>query len=193
MKIAITGGIGSGKSYVCKCLAKRGIKVYDCDAAAKRLMRSPDIKEQLCALVGNDLYRDGLLVKSVMSRFLLASEENARAVNDIVHPAVAHDFEESGYDWMECAIFFGSGFNHRVKIDKVICVTAPIDVRISRVMGRDGISYEKTAEWIRSQQPQEEILRLSDYEIVNDRIHDIDKQLDAILEALRIAVPCTAE
>ena len=193
MRIAITGGIGSGKSYVCKCLAQRGIEVYDCDAAAKRLMHSPDMKKKLCALVGNELYRDELLVKPIMSRYLLASEENARAVNDIVHPAVARDFEVSGYDWMECAIFFGSGFNRRVNIDKVICVTAPIEVRISRVMGRDGISYEKTTEWIRSQQPQEEILRLSDYEIVNDRIHDIDKQLDTILEALHITAPYLAE
>ena len=139
MKIAITGGIGSGKSYVCRQLAERGIRVYDCDAAAKRLMRtSPELQKQLKLLVGEDVYEDGQLVKPVMARFLLASEENQKAVNGIVHPAVADDFRASGYKWMECAILFESGFDHLV--DRVICVTAPEEVRIQRVMDRDGLS-----------------------------------------------------
>ena len=186
MKIAITGGIGSGKSYVCKKLTERGIGVYGCDAAAKRLMNeSDDIKSRLSALVGEELYQGGRLVKSVMSKFLLASAEHSQAVNDIVHPAVAADFEQSGLDWMECAIFFGSGFYQRVHIDKVVCVTAPLDMRISRVMARDGISCEKTLDWIHKQIPQEEMLRRSDYEIVNDRIHNVGRQLDELLEKLK--------
>ena len=186
MKIAITGGIGSGKSYVCKMLTERGIGVYDSDSAAKRLMNESDaLKAELSALVGEDLYSDGRMVKSVMARFLLASSEHTHAVNDIVHPAVAEDFERSGLDWMESAIFFGSGFYQRVHIDKVVCVTAPLDMRISRVMSRDGISCEKTLEWIHKQIPQEEMVRRSDYEIVNDRIHNVGKQLDDLLEKLK--------
>lgn len=192
MKIAIIGGIGSGKSYVCKRLTVRGIDVYDCDEAAKRIMHtSDDIRRRLCALVGDDLYRNGRLVKAVMSQFLLSSAENAQAVNDIVHPAVADDFERSGKNWMECAIFFGSGFDKRVNIDKVVCVTAPIDVRISRVMSRDGISYDKTVEWINRQLPQDEMRRLSDHEIVNDNIHNVDGQIDSLLATL--GLPWVAE
>lgn len=88
MKIAITGGIGSGKSYVCRLLEQRGIEVYDCDAAAKRLMRTSDrLQQQLKALVGDAVYSaDGVLQKPVLAEFLLASEANKLAINDIVHP-----------------------------------------------------------------------------------------------------------
>ena len=103
MKIGIAGGIGSGKSYVCQRLQQRGYEVYDCDSAAKRLIRtSPEIREQLTRLVGPDAYTDeGQLNKAVISRFLLASADNQKAINDIVHPAVFRDFEESGMRWME--------------------------------------------------------------------------------------------
>ena len=102
MKIGITGGIGSGKSYVCKKLEARGIQVYDCDSAAKRLIRtSPEIHERLTALIGPEAYDSkGSLNKGAVAKFLLASEENAKAIDAIVHPAVFRDFEESGLQWM---------------------------------------------------------------------------------------------
>ena len=183
MKIAITGGIGSGKSYVCRQLAERGIRVYDCDAAAKRLMRtSPELQKQLKLLVGEDVYEDGQLVKPVMARFLLASEENQKAVNGIVHPAVADDFRSSGYKWMECAILFESGFDHLV--DRVICVTAPEEVRIQRVMDRDGLSRERALEWLAKQLPQEVVLGRSNYRIINDGQADISQQIDTIIQQI---------
>ena len=85
MKIAITGGIGSGKSYVCRILEKQGIKVYDCDAEAKRLMSSDaDLQAGLKRLVGDEVYNaEGILQKPVLAQFLLASEENKQAVNDV--------------------------------------------------------------------------------------------------------------
>ena len=110
MKIGITGGIGSGKSYVCKRLEARGIQVYDCDSAAKRLIRtSPDIHDRLASLIGPEVWTDGQLNKAVMAQFLLASEENAKAIDAIVHPAVFRDFEQSGLQWMESAILYESG------------------------------------------------------------------------------------
>lgn len=185
-KVAITGGIGSGKSYVCQRLMSKGIEVYDCDAGAKRLMHSsPELREKLQRLVGEEVYMyDGeewKLNKPLMARFLLQSEANAQAVNDIVHPAVAADFAGSGKDWLESAIFFDSGFQHRVVVDKVVCVTAPLEVRVCRVMVRDGISRKNALEWVDRQLPQETIVALSDYEIVNDGIQDIDQQLDFFL------------
>ena len=72
MKIAITGGIGSGKSYICKELVRRGISVYDCDEAAKRLMHtSPDLQQGLIELVGKNVYINKVLRKDVLSKFLL--------------------------------------------------------------------------------------------------------------------------
>ena len=185
MRIAITGGIGSGKSYVCGRLKARGIDVFDCDAAAKRLMRSSvAIHDALVALVGREVYQGTELCKPVLAQFLLQSEQNKQAVNAIVHPAVAADFLESGLEWMESAILFDSGFDHRIGFDYVVCVTAPLEVRISRVMARDGISREKTLEWMNRQLPQDEVRRRCQFEIVNDGIQDIDKQLNEIFNII---------
>ena len=185
MFVAITGGIGAGKSHVCRLLAQHGIQVYDCDAAAKRLMRtSPDIRQSLCRLVGNEVYAGHAVQKSILAAFLLQSEQHKQAVNNIVHPAVARDFIESGMQWLESAILFESGFDRRVGFSHVVCVTAPIEVRISRVMKRDGISRDKTLEWIGRQMPQEEMLRRSHFEIVNDGQQSLPPQIDEILKQI---------
>ncbi len=185
MRVAITGGIGSGKSYVCKRLEAFGIRVYDCDAAAKRLMRtSSALQRDLCRLLGDDVYVDGMLQKQVLAKFLLASEDNKQAVNQIIHPAVARDFECSGYEWLESAILFDSGFDRRIHFDYIVCVSAPLEIRIQRVMNRDGISREKTMEWISRQLPQEEVLKRADFEIVNDGMEDIDEQILIVLNKM---------
>ena len=184
MKVGITGGIGSGKSYVCKLLAERGVTVYDCDAAAKRLMRtSPTLHQQLTVLIGPDAYLpDGTLNKAAVTKFLLASEQNAKAVDAVVHPAVFADFEQSGILWMESAILFESGINRLV--DFVVVVTAPEEVRIERIMQRDRITAEKAREWINRQWPQNEVRRLADHEIINDGHADLSPQLDNLLVLL---------
>ena len=184
MKIAITGGIGSGKSFVCRELQRRGIDVYDCDAAAKRLMRSDvELQQRLRRLVGEDVYSaDGTLQKPVLARFLLASEANKLAVNDVVHPAVARDFEQSSFDWLERAILFESGFIHRTHFDKVVCVTAPEQVRVERVMARDHIDRSRALAWIHAQMPQQDIVSRSDYEIVNDGPSDVAEQVERLLQ-----------
>ena len=184
MKIGITGGIGSGKSYVCQRLKAHGIDVYDCDAAAKRLIRtSTTIRQQLTALIGPEVYIGDQLDKAVVAHFLLESEANAKAIDQIVHPAVFRDFEESGMEWMESAILYESGINQLV--DRVIVVTAPEEIRIQRVMQRDGISREKTLQWIQRQWPQEEVRQRADYEIINDGKADIDEQIASLLPILQ--------
>ena len=176
MKIGIAGGIGSGKSYVAARLAARGITVYDCDTAAKRLMRtSPELRRQLTELIGS-------LDKAAISRFLLASEENQQAINAIVHPAVFADFIESGLDWLESAIMFESGADRYV--DRVIVVTAPEEVRIGRIMRRDGITREQALQWMARQWPQEKVRQLANYEIVNNGQQDIEQQIDDIIRSL---------
>jgi dephospho-CoA kinase len=191
MKIGITGGIGSGKSYVCRLLEQRGYTVYDCDSAAKRLIRtSPFIRRRLTALIGPETYfkesgdrsqesGEYILNKKAVAEFLLKSEENARAIDRIVHPAVFRDFIESGMEWMESAIIYESGIYRLV--DRVIVVTAPKELRIQRVIARDEISREKVLEWMSRQLPQEEVRQRADFEIVNDGQADINRQLDEIL------------
>lgn len=186
MLTAITGGIGSGKSYVCRILESRGICVYDCDAAAKRLMRTSEkLQQKLRQLVGQDIYTsDGQLQKRVLSDFLLTSEANKLALNDVVHPAVAEDFLSSGMTWLESAILFESGFDRRVSFDRIVCVSAPRDVRIQRIMRRDNITAEKAAEWIDTQMAQEEVERHSHFVIVNDGKSDIEQQIDNMLSQI---------
>lgn len=184
MKIGITGGIGSGKSYICQRLKTRGIEVYDCDSATKRLIRTSDsIRRQLTQLIGEDTYIGESLNKVAVARFLLASESNAQAIDHIVHPAVFQDFMDSGMQWMESAILYESGINKLV--DRVIVVTAPLEIRIQRVMQRDGITRENVEQWMQRQWSQEEIRKQADYEIVNDGIADIDAQIDIILEKIK--------
>lgn len=183
VKIGITGGIGSGKSYVCRLLRQRGIEVYDCDSAAKRLMRtSPALRQQLCQLIGPHAYTDSGPDKAAIATFLLASKDNARAINAIVHPAVARDFEQSGLRWMECAIMYESGFNRLV--DKVVAVIAPLSTRIGRIVRRDHISPEKAREWIARQWPQERVAALADFKLHNGDGDSVALELDRCLRAL---------
>jgi dephospho-CoA kinase len=176
MKVGIAGGIGSGKSYVARRLALRGIQVYDCDSAAKRIMRSEAIQQQLQALIGSKPD------KQALTQYLLQIDDHARAINAIVHPAVFADFEQSGLEWLESGIMYESGANRYV--DRVVVVTAPEEVRLQRILQRDGISREQALQWLSRQWPQERVRQLADFEIVNDGLTDIDKQLNNILEQL---------
>ena len=182
MRIGIAGGIGSGKSYVCERIRQRGFEVYDCDSAAKRLIRTDsDIRQQLTALIGPDTYTpEGQLNKAVVARFLLASDANANAIDAIVHPAVFRDFEASGLQWLESAIMYESGISRLM--DRVIVVTAPLEVRIRRVMNRDRISRSQVLAWMSKQYPQEQVVALADFELINDGKADIEQQLNNIIE-----------
>lgn len=181
MKTGITGSIGSGKSYICKLLERHGIEVYDCDKAAKRIIRNDkEIQKKLSEAVGKDLFADGIMDKKALSAFLLASEGNAKKIDSIVHPAVFRDFQDSGLEWVESAILFECGM--REYVDRAICVSAPLEVRIERIMRRDGISQEKAQEWINSQMPQDEKEKLSDIVIINDGKTDLIPQIAKLLE-----------
>ena len=183
MKIAITGGIGSGKSYVCRLLAQRGISIYDCDSAAKRLMNtSEQLRQQLTSLIGPDAYVDGTQNKAAVAAFLLQSQAHAHAIDAIVHPAVANDFEQSGCQWMECAILYESGFDKLV--DRVVVVTAPQQVRLQRVMSRDHISKEKALQWMQQQLPQHKVAERAHHLIVNDGTQPLEPQVQHLLKLI---------
>ena len=176
MRYCLTGGIGAGKSYVCSLLREKGVEIYDTDNAAKKLMaQSPEIRQQLKELIGG-------LDKQTIAAFLLKSEENKLAINSIVHPAVIKDFLNSGYEWMECAIIYEAHLEQYV--DKVIAVTAPREVRIERIMSRDGISRKEAEQWIDAQYPQEKVAERADFVIDNDGIKDLQKQIEELWQRL---------
>lgn len=186
MRIGVTGGIGSGKSYVCRLLAQRWqLPVYDCDSAAKMLMvSSPHIRQQLQELVGDDVYdAGGQLNKGVMSRYLFADAAHVKAVNAIVHPAVKDDFElwasqQTGDVVMESAILVEAGFAKAV--DCLVVVEAPLALRIQRAMARDGATEEQVRARVRHQMTAEQLRAYADIVIVNDG-RDLLSQLSPIV------------
>lgn len=185
--IAITGGIGSGKSFVCDILRRKGFSVYDCDAAAKRLMATNlELQQRLSQLVGDGVYRNGVLQKSVLAQFILESEANKQAVNDIVHPAVATDYMSSGCQWLESAILFDAGFDRRVPFDIIVGVIAPDEARTERIMTRDGISRQQAMLWIECQIPQETVANRCDYIISNGNGDDVEAQIEDICKKIQL-------
>ena len=173
--IALTGGIGTGKSFVAKILQQKGIEVFDCDRSAKKLMReNEEVKQKIVDLVGKEAYQNDVLNKALLAKFLLASPQNATDLNEIVHPAVAKDFENSGLEWIESAILYDSAFDKRIDIDFVVCVSAPLETRISRIMQRDNITREAALQWITKQLNQDEVIAKADFELVNDGIKDVE-------------------
>ena len=160
-RLGVTGGIGSGKSYVCRMLAEHfGIPVYDCDARAKQLMDSDEtIRQQLTALVGEQIYEGTHLVRPALAHYLFASQQHADQVNAIVHPAVRRDFrhwaerQTTPLVALESAILHESGFDEEV--DEVIFVDAPDALRIERAMQRDAASRQQIEARIACQQTQQ--------------------------------------
>lgn len=195
IKLGITGGIGSGKSFVSRCL-KEGfsVQVYDTDREAKRLMLEHEgIRADLIALLGEEVYTAAGLNKPLLAAYIFSSPENAQKVNAIVHPRVKEDFrnwafrqERAGCQLVgvESAILFESGFDREV--DKTLTVSAPLELRIARVMERDRVGREQVLERITAQISDEERNRLSDFSVENAETSDIHAQLVRILSALNV-------
>lgn len=189
--IAITGGIGSGKSYVSALLQAAGIPVYNTDNEAKRLMLSDEgIRQDLIALLGEGVYTDGTLNKPMLASYLFAGPENAARINAIVHPRVKVDFrrwveEHEGQEivGLECAILFEAGFADTV--DAVVTVYAPEALRVERAMKRDGATEAQIRARIAAQMDDEEKCRLSDYIIYNDGSISLENQLSALVAQLK--------
>jgi len=174
MKIGITGGIGSGKSYVSKIFGALGVPCYDADMEAKRLMNNDlHIREALVKAFGPQVYGlDGLIDRAYLSALVFRDREKLDLLNGIVHPAVirhAEDWAEAQthpYSLKEAALLFESG-SYRL-LDRTILVSAPEEERIRRVMQRDGATKAEVVRRIEKQMPEEEKAKLADFVIVND-------------------------
>ena len=173
-KIAVTGGIGSGKSVVSRLLRIMGIPIYDCDSEAKRLMNnSPAIRQALIETVGTKVYsEDGTINRPYLASYMFGHPEHVALVNHIVHPAVRDHFNQWAIHTqapivaVETAILYESGMD--ADVDSVLLVHAPLDLRIQRAMQRDGASEQSIRHRINAQTPHEELLHKATYVIVND-------------------------
>ena len=188
--IGVTGGIGSGKSYICRIISSLGFPVYNCDAEAKKLMNTnKHIINSLKQLIGENSYdSEGNLNKPIIAQFLFANEENAHKINSVVHPVVKEDFrswasaQNADLIFMESAILFESGFNDVV--DNVITITAPPETRIERTIRRDNTTREQVIARMIQQMQDEERVRLSDYIISNNTNDNVEQQIKTIIETL---------
>lgn len=184
-KVGITGGIGSGKSTVCRLLANCGVAVYVADDRAKELMQSNDsVRRSLVETFGDDTYVDGTLNRAYLAECVFSDKEALARLNSIVHPAVMADFDswasvQSGdYVVLESAILFEAGLDDRV--DTTVAVMAPREVRLERAMQRDGATREQIENRMNNQLSDDELCTRSKYAVVNILLEDLEEDVEQL-------------
>lgn len=174
--IGITGGIGSGKSIICKVFALLGVPIYEADTQARYLMNTNvEIIKSLKNVFGENIYtQNGELDRRFVATEIFSYPEKVLLLNSIVHPKVAEDFknwkekhEKSEYVMNEAALMFESGSYKRM--DKVVTVFSPLTLRKKRIKLRDTQRTDQEIEnIIQKQLPEEEKLERADFVIEND-------------------------
>ena len=185
LQIGITGGIGSGKSLVCKVFKQLGINIYDADHHAKGLMTTDGILVSQIKKEFSDLayYENGSLNSKWLGAYVFSNETELKKLNNLVHPRVSLDYEKwletrrtDPYVLKEAALLYESG-SYRL-LDKIVVVSAPESVRQQRVLKRDAHrTVEQFKEIVEKQLPEEEKLKRADYIIVNDDTHLVIPQV----------------
>lgn len=182
MLIGITGGIGSGKSTICRALAQRGYPVYDTDSRAKELIiHHPDVRRQMIDLFGEDIYDEDVYFTSKVAAQVFAHPDLLARLNAIVHPAVRQDILQwqkslaHPFSFVESAILFSSGLNRLC--DYTVCVDAPEHIRIARTIRRDGTDINKVRARIHAQKNEAD---LCDLVLCNDGQTPITQLLDCL-------------
>jgi dephospho-CoA kinase len=173
-KIALTGGIGVGKTTVAKEFEKLGVPVFYSDDEAKKIYENPDVQAQINSILPEPVFNSaGQLDKEKYRNYIFKNEEIRKQVNAIVHPMVRRKFEEfchqhsgSSYVINEAALHIETG-GWRL-FDKVILVTAPLELRIERLKKRDGLNEEEIKRRIDAQMQESEKLKFADFVFVND-------------------------
>lgn len=175
LKIGVTGGIGSGKSTVCKVFATLGVPVYDADSRAKALMNEDSLlRKGIIATFGEQSYTQGQLNREYLGKLVFPDPEKVKKLNQLVHPAVGRDFEKwvakfssLPYVIKEAALLIEAGSYKQ--LDQLILVTAPEDIRIQRVLQRDKHRTEQDVRnVIQRQLPEEEKRKYCQLVIEND-------------------------
>lgn len=173
LQVGLTGGIGSGKSTVAKVFETLGVPVYYADARAKYLMNfNQELREGIISLLGNNAYLNGVLNPSFISKQVFGNKEKLEKLNALVHPAVGLDYklwverQTTKYGIKEAAILFESGSYKTC--DVVINVFANEDIRVSRVIKRDGVTEKQVKARLKHQWTEKERFKHSDYSIDNN-------------------------
>ncbi|MCO4813389.1 MAG: dephospho-CoA kinase [Flavobacteriales bacterium] len=190
IKVGITGGIGSGKSIVSKILTAMNYPVYNSDIEAKRIVQeNRKVRSQLIELFGKELYINNQLNRSYLASIIFNDDVALKKVNNIIHPQVRKDFEtfcesqNKEIVFNEAAILFETGGEKQ--FDQMVLVTADEDLRISRVMKRDGIKKSEVQSRIGKQWPDEKKIPLADFVVKNNGKEFLIGQVEELVNSLR--------
>lgn len=187
--IGITGGIGSGKSTVSELLRSQGYPVYDTDREARRLQNEdPELIHAIKLLLGDQVYANGELNRPAVAAIVFEDPELLKQLTALVHPVVKRDFSQwvsqqsSKQVFIESAVLFEGGFD--TLTDSIIVITAPEEVRIQRVMKRDGVTREQVLARIKNQLPESGKLIKASFIISTDNglPTDLTEQLNAVFK-----------
>ena len=188
-KIGLTGGIGVGKTFVSEIFQKMGYSVFLADLHAKKCIHeSDDLRKEIKKKFGNEIYQKGVLQKNRLADFVFNDTKKLQELNNLVHPFVQKYFEawcknqQSKFVIKEAAILFESEAHKG--LDGVICVSAPFQKRIERVMKRDNCTKEDVIKRIENQMPQEKKEKLSDFVILNNDKRELLPQIISICKKL---------
>lgn len=184
LKVGITGGIGSGKSVVCRVFNTLGIPVFNADDAAKYLMSThAELRSAIISLLGADAYTGTIPNKEKIAQIVYGQPEQLQRLNALIHPTtVAYGREwlnkqQTPYAIKEAAIFFESGSH--TEMDVMIGVTAPAELRIERAMKRSKLTRHRVASIMQQQMDDDEKMKRCQYVITND---DVQPLLPQVLE-----------
>lgn len=176
-KLGITGGIGSGKTSVCRVFEVLGIHVFSADREARDIMENDDdIIAGIKSISGKNLYKNGSLDRTELASIIFNNTKILKKVNSLVHPVVFDHFakwtliQSAPYVIMEAAILFESGAS--AVVDKIATVVAPVEQRVKRVILRNRLSQEQVMERMRNQMDDEERIRKSDF-VINNSENDM--------------------
>ncbi len=197
LKVAITGGIGSGKSRLCQCFVGNGITLYDSDRKAKELMVSDKkLRREIIALLGEESYNDQGINRAYLAERVFGDDRLREGLNALVHPAVMADFErvaerasqdDAPYIILESAILFEADLAHH--FDYTVAVLAPEELRLSRVVNRDGSTLEQVRARMQTQMSDDEMHKRADYSVVNIFEEDLEgaaQRLDQLFKSLAL-------
>lgn len=188
--IAVTGGIGCGKTIVSRIVSAMGYDIYDCDSRAKALMdKDEGIKHALCMQIHPEAVKGGVIDRNLIAKIVFADDEMLATINDIVHGAVRADLamwlsvcKEAGkaVALVETAILYESGLD--AMVDEVWNVEAPEKLRIARVMARNGIGRDEAALRVEAQKRSHVMKQHACVRhIVNDGLKPVLPQVEALL------------
>jgi len=193
-RIGLSGGIGSGKSYVANILEKMGFPVYYSDAQSKALTDThPHIISELVKRFDATIYEDGVLNRNALASLIFDSEENRLFVNNLIHPIVRADFDawcakqNSPLVFNEAAIIFETGAYRQ--FHATVLVIAPIDTRLQRIIQRDRCTQEQAEARINSQWSDEQKIPLANAIVSNNGHEAVLIQVEHLTETLKLNNP----